>query len=53
MAEVKERNEGKEEQREVLSCWMKALPFGQWAQYRVTDGATLTAWMCEGTKLTR
>lgn len=44
---------GKEEQREVLSCWMKAVPTGQWAQCRVTNGATLTAGGCEGTKLTR
>lgn len=44
---------GKEEQREVLSCWMKAVPTGQWAQYRVTDSAILTAGVCEGTKLTR
>lgn len=43
--------EVKEQQREVLSCWMKAVPYGQQAQCRVTDGATLTAGICEGTKV--
>ncbi len=44
---------GKEEQREVLSCWIKAVPTGQRAQCRVTDGAIVTAGACEATKLTR
>lgn len=34
---------GEEEQRVVLSCRMKAVPTGQRAACRVTDGATLTA----------
>lgn len=33
MTEVKKEKgrERKEEQREVLSCWMKAVPTGRWA----------------------
>lgn len=28
---IKRERMGKEEQREALSCWMKAVPTGQWA----------------------